>query len=296
MPFKESFNQSRVENKVESPQLILEQLMKNISRETNESLDQVLLDEHGTIIMNSFQETNDGPYDEAVMTHDEQHVTNKKLEFSGAYNYPAESKQRQDRLDQWQKHRAESKPELLEMAVTAIFHKALGDKFLVTRSASYDDYVNGIDNVIVNRETGDVVCAFDEVHDQADGKYVQEKNDKIINKAIHGGAQLKYGLSFHKKYHSLIKMPLKNIPVFYLAMDNEHLDTLLADISTDSHQLTKTELSVFEQFINSLETQQQLLLNQANLPTEIRSNLEKFSQSLELMSETKERLTNHSNK
>lgn len=301
MPFKENFNPSykpsqriETENNKERPKTKLEQLMINISKETKESLGEDLLDERGAIIMDRFQEEHDGPYDIETKTHDELHVANKKLEFSGAYNFPVGYK-RNKRLEAWEKSKSESKPEQVEMAMTGVLYKALNEHFLVARASTFDDYENGIDNVIVNRLTGDVVCAFDEVHDKDDSARIKEKDEKIIKHAKHGGARLKYGLSFHRKYHSLIKMPLDNIPVFYLAMDNEHLSALLADNSSDTKQITKTETSTFANIVDSLELQYQTLLAQPNLPEKIQKNLDKFTESLEIMKAIKANILNLTN-
>ncbi len=64
------------------------------------------------------------------------------------------------------KHREKkeaSKSNQAEMIITALLHKVLKERFLVVRASVFDDYKHGIDNLILDKETGAVICAFDEV-------------------------------------------------------------------------------------------------------------------------------------
>ena len=62
------------------------------------------------------------------------------------------------------KERRKKEGEQLEMLSFAIFTKNLPrDEFVVVRSSSHDDRVNKVDTLILDRKTGALVCAFDEV-------------------------------------------------------------------------------------------------------------------------------------
>lgn len=61
--------------------------------------------------------------------------------------------------------------EKLEILITALFAKFLGDKFIVVRSSLYDDVKNGIDNVVLEKESGALICAFDEIANISDIDY-----------------------------------------------------------------------------------------------------------------------------
>lgn len=73
---------------------------------------------------------------------------------------------------------------VFEMLKTAIMNKKLAGQFIVVRSSYYDDYCNGVDNVIVHKETGDIICAIDDCSQETvgDGRVsgkitmVREKN------------------------------------------------------------------------------------------------------------------------
>ena len=55
--------------------------------------------------------------------------------------------------------------EQLEMLAYAILAKNLGEQFVVARTSPHDDRVNKVDTIILDRKTGNLVCAFDEVGD-----------------------------------------------------------------------------------------------------------------------------------
>ncbi|MEI6378350.1 MAG: hypothetical protein WCO55_01700 [Candidatus Falkowbacteria bacterium] len=282
------YNGYQSEKTKESPKQQLEQMMAQISQETNRGLGQSIINQRGAIMMATFQQGLGGPYDAETAAHDTKHIANRKLEFSGAYNLP-EGPERQKHVALWEKARSESNPELLEMAVTGLLYKELNEDFLVARGAVYDDFENGADNVIVNKHTGDVVCAFDEVHDTDDGEYSQMKNEKILATAMNGGANIKYGLTFDQD-KKLVKTALQNIPVFYLSLQGAELDELLADLSTDSHKTSPTEHRFYEKLVNSLEEQRDTLLSQPGLPEPVKANLIKFQYSLNMMKKAKPKL------
>ena len=276
------------EARKESPKQQLDLMMAQISQETNRSLGQSIINQRGAIMMATFQQGLGGPYDAETAAHDTKHIANKKLEFSGAYNLP-EGPQRLKQVALWEKARAEGNPELLEMAVTGLLYKELHEDFIVARGAVYDDYENGADNVIVNKRTGDVVCAFDEVHDTDDGENSQQKNEKVLATAMNGGAHIKYGLTFDQD-KKLVKTQLQHIPVFYLGLKPAELDELLADMSADSHQTSPTEHRFFEKLVSSMEKQREDLLSQPGLPEEIKNNLIKFQYSLNIMKKAQPKL------
>ncbi len=83
--------------------------------------------------------------------------------------------------------------EQLEMLACAIFTKNFGDDFVVVRSSLHDDQVNNVDTVILDKKTGSLVCAFDEVSDVSGASY-QEKEDLVRRKNVDDGTSLKYGV------------------------------------------------------------------------------------------------------
>ena len=94
--------------------------------------------------------------------------------------------------------RTKTEGEKLEMLKTAIFSKFLGKDFIVARSSLYDDVKNNIDNVILEKETGNLICALDEAGESS-GKGYEEKKTKVLerNRQENGGS-LKYGFKLEK--------------------------------------------------------------------------------------------------
>jgi len=186
------------------------------------------------------------------------------------------------------KRNNEKKPGFqLEKAITALFHKLLREEFLVMRSCTYDDYFNGIDNVIVNKKTGDVICAFDEVHDEVGGERQMGKTQKILKIAQDEGAMLKYGMILKKDgvtgKQKLVKKPIINIPVFYIGLSTDELKSLLSGMSYDiDGKINQIEFDIFDKLMISLEDQI-ISLNREKLHPGVKKNIAIFKESVRQM-------------
>ena len=130
------------------------------------------------------------------------------------------------------KHREKkeaSKSNQAEMIITALLHKVLKERFLVVRASVFDDYKHGIDNLILDKETGAVICAFDEVLENEGDKErgAMKKIEKIKRIAVKGGTEAKYGVAL--KEQKLVRSSARNIPVFYLTLESKDLIELADD-------------------------------------------------------------------
>lgn len=208
--------------------------------------------------------------------------------FAGVYSARviAEDKQEIERMkEKWQKNIAgEIKDsEEFEKLKTAIFYKNLRNHFVVARASRYDDIKNGVDNVIIDKESGAVVCAFDEVG-QTSGSDYEEKNRRIHEKNVHErGAKLKYGIIFetggNRPTPKLER--LDHIPIFYLALPPAHISEGLRKFDPALEQQSDYEQNLFTFFIASLEQQiQNLELKSRQLAEPLRTRLSKFSGAL----------------
>lgn len=271
--------------KYERPGEKLDSLMSAIAQKLNRELslggDEPLVNGDCSINMEAFG----NPETE----EDKKKIWEKDVEWSAAQNpnvqdfykdkYGAQGVE--GVVAQFRKEKECSASGQLEKAVTGVFYKILGSEYVVVRSSTFDDYFNGLDNVIVNKKTGDVVCAFDEVHGEAGQERHDRKLDKVKNIARKGGAALKYGLSFENG--APVKKSLANIPVFYLALSNMELKELLGQMSYGiDDKAGETELKVFDKLIALMEEQTKIL-GQVLLPTAVRANLDKFSQNAQHM-------------
>lgn len=143
--------------------------------------------------------------------------------------------------------------ERFEKLKTAILYKAFKEKFVVARSSRYDDIRNGIDNVIMEKETGNIVCAVDDVATDENSKEFKEKERKVMEKNMAGGAKLKYGITIDERGR-MRKTELNNIPVFQLTLKDieeaeKKFDPSKKESSDDEKKLASDFLSSIKEQI-----------------------------------------------
>lgn len=172
--------------------------------------------------------------------------------------------------------------EKLEMLKTAVFNKFLGQKFIVARTNLADDIDRGVDNIILERQTGNVVCAFDEVADIV-GKTYQDKTAKILGKNVESaGASLKYGLGIDKKTKKVIPQSVQNIPIFYLALPGQYVKNAIQQFKPEVKSEQESKLLLY--FLSSLQTQIKALdLRMLSVHPEVRTKIEKFDLALKVL-------------
>lgn len=142
--------------------------------------------------------------------------------------------------------------ERFELLKTAIFNKYLGDKFIVVRSSLYDDYKNGVDNVMIDIENGNVVCVFDEVGD--DSAFKRQKETKVAEKNLEeGGASLKYGIGL--KDGQLIPTRSENLPIFCLSLSQDDIKEGIQKMDFRKDQKSEIESKIFKICLEELQAQ-----------------------------------------
>jgi hypothetical protein len=148
--------------------------------------------------------------------------------------------------------------EKLEMLAFASFAKNLGPRFIVARASHLDDQENKVDTILIDAETGNLVCVFDEVGDTSDGvdyqmkqKKVRERNTKL------GGATLKYGVRLEKKddQKRFVPAEIKNIPLFYVALSKGRIEAGIENFVSSRTEQSDYEVKLFEYFIGALTFQ-----------------------------------------
>ena len=140
--------------------------------------------------------------------------------------------------------------EKLEILTTILFSKFLKDKFIVARSSRYDDIFNGVDTVILEKETGRLVCALDEVADTS-GSNLQDKIKNITEKNKKG-SKLKYGLKTENGKPA--KGAVEGAPIFYLALPKERINDGIKNLSVSTEK-TDYEKKLFKYFIDLIQLQ-----------------------------------------
>jgi hypothetical protein len=240
----------------------LEDKMSGVGKEVNEQFEHKLLDSSGSIIMS----------ENSDLENDLKFVDD--LENNWA-------REQHKTVAEWRESKKKNSSTITEMAVTLSLHRLLQERFIVARSSSYDDYKYGVDNVLIDKETGAVVCGFDEVlgHEGDDGgEKKKEKIEKILSR---GGASLKYGATIEDG--KIQRKELKNIPTFYLSLSKLELDNLLKDLKTNGRP-TENERQIALKMIHSLEIQYAQAQENDYHPA-LKANLESFAKSLETIKE-----------
>ncbi|MBP6949011.1 MAG: hypothetical protein KBB50_02985, partial [Candidatus Pacebacteria bacterium] len=175
-----------------------------------------------------------------------------------------------------------SKSNQAEMAITGLLHKILKERFLVVRTSIFDDYKNGIDNLILDKETGAIICAFDEVlENEGDrNRGASKKIEKIKKSAVLGGTRAKYGVSLKEK--KVVRSPARNIPVFYLNIESKDLAELTNDLYYNNQEITSIEKRLFAHLVHSI-SEQKKMLESLTLPPVMQEKLKEFEISLQTL-------------
>ena len=238
----------------------LENKLAEIGTEVNEQFGYKFLDESGNILMAEHPD----------LEQDKKTVASREENWA---------REQYKTVEEWRRSRDKNSSTITEMAITLSLHRLLSDRFIVARASTFDDYEHGVDNVLIDKETGAVVCGFDEVlgYEGDDGG---EKKDKKIKKSLaSGGTSLKYGATIEDG--QIKRQELKNIPTFYLSLSKEDLNILLKDLKVGGEP-TENEKNLVLKMLNSLDKQyndaKEIAINQV-----LQENLDKFSGSLEVI-------------
>jgi len=142
----------------------------------------------------------------------------------------------------------------IEMLKSAILHKKLKERFIVCRTSRYDDIKNGVDNIVLDRQTGKPVCALDDVGDIS-GSPLEMKKQAVLKKnftAGKEGAVLRYGMSLNGP--KVLLGECRRIPTFYLALPREAIRRGIDQFSPDDN-LGSNEEKLCDYFLATLAQQ-----------------------------------------
>lgn len=198
-------------------------------------------------------------------------------------------------------------PEKLEKVMTLILQKVLGERFIVMRSSVYDDYFNKTDHIIIDQETGEVVCAFDELNDyrgfelkrdsqviETEGKRAQEKMRSVLEKARKGGTTIKYGLKPDLENQTMQMGEINNLPLFFLPVEAELLNRLIFEVTENNgvneENLSENEMEVIKQITESVSMQITRIESDHSINNKkFKESLERFKGILDIMREAIEK-------
>jgi len=178
-------------------------------------------------------------------------------------------------VSDWQRDKEKNPANLTEMALTVMLHKFLKEYFIVARSSSFDDYNNGVDQVLVYKPTGEVVCGIDEVIiNPSDKDGASKKASKLENIMNRGGARIQYGAKLQDG--KLIRAEVRNIPAFYMSLSKAELGELLEALKNNPSDISAVEEKIFSRLLDSLEEQAKGLNLNKELQAKTQSALEKL--------------------
>jgi hypothetical protein len=241
---------------------LLENKMSGISHEVNEQFGCEFLDDKGSIKIAGTE----------TAEADQKFVNDLEADWAS---------RQYKTVDEWRQSKDKNPATITEMAVTASLHRLLGERFIVARASSYDDYANHVDNVLIDKQTGAIVCGFDEVlgYEGDDGGEIKTKKTQDI--LAKGGSSLKYGATIEDG--KIKRQEINNIPTFYLSLSKEELAALLKDIKA-SGEATGNEKNLVVKMVASLEQQYEEAQKIAS-GAKLVENLNKFSESLQVIQE-----------
>ncbi len=251
------------EKEVEKLRVFIKELSEKLKKEG------VPLDEDCRINSDAFNDV----YPETVIKKDKELVRDYELEWYKGFSQ-----------EEIKKEKLKRGGEKLEMLKTAVFAKGLGENFIVARTSLYDDIKNKVDNIILEKETGNIVCALDEVGDTMDTRY-KEKAEKVLARNLkEGGGRLKYGLKIEKdkegNFH-LIKQKLENIPLFYLVLPHRHIEEGIKQFNPSFEEKSDHEKKLFDYFLSAFPLQINYLKLEKNLNPELKKRIEYFEKVLQ---------------
>jgi hypothetical protein len=181
---------------------------------------------------------------------------------------------------EWQERQKLKDGVIAEKAMVVFLYKILKDKFIIARASSFDDYKHGADFLIIDKDTGAVICGIDAAYEMGEGK-----NNKIAqNIERFHGTFVKYGGTIENKEFK--RRSLKNVPTFFMDLAGEDLAEILANIDRDGKNMetTPAEMKIFNKLVASIEKQKDELYRDYKgelvALTEERENMKKRQKEL----------------
>jgi hypothetical protein len=273
----------------------LKNLMGKISEKTNREIKEryglyTFLNPDCTISMEGYADSWGGIYHEQKIEDQKKEIVALELKFSEADSPAVQERYRstcgiqsqEGIVKRWKENKEKSKSGQMEMAITVLLCKMLKDNFLVVRTATYDDYFQGADNIILNKRTGESICAFDAFHEGEQGDLTVMKKFKTKRIAEKGGAEISYGMKL--KDGKMARSKMKNVPVFSLGLDSKELMELLENMNFDLEApTTEMECEIFSKLRTSLSQQRDRLIASPGTSAEVKKKLVAFKTSLAMM-------------
>ncbi len=281
----------RRENTVEDLFVLTRAIAKEVNAHVKEKYktEHNLVNDTGAISMGFFAREQGGIYTPEEIGNDKALIEDLESKWSGArdpniqrvYKEQYSVEGEKNIAKKYMKMKERDKNGQMEMLTNAVFYKILKERFIVVRASTYDDYVGGVDNYLVDKETGDIVCAFDEVHDYAAKGDRKEEKWKRVESIGRGGKKIKYGVV--PQGDKLTQKEIRNVPIFFLSLTTEELERGMRSFSKELDSTpNEYEQKIFNKYILLLQEEYDRIKDM-EMPRPTRENLEKFRRALETM-------------
>ncbi|MEZ7820961.1 MAG: hypothetical protein QMB51_01495 [Patescibacteria group bacterium] len=150
---------------------------------------------------------------------------------------------------------------MVEKIVLIILFKKLNEDFFIFRSNDVDD-LNGVDTILIDKETNKIVAALDEVFINSDNS-LPRKIQKVFEINKNFGTTIEYPVRTrvdNGKYFIDPRGTIDNVAVSYLSLSKEQVNDFFNDF--DPKNIFKTselEEVIFNYFCDSLSEQIKIL-------------------------------------
>ena len=253
-----------IENNPESLDILRERLSvmaERVNTELEKEGIKPILDNRGRITMSAYEGEFQYPEhrvkDEMlrVETIENNFVSRIEKEDSDRYYYEYGAVSGEEIAQAWRKERGVSLSEQWEMYMTVLFNELFGEDFFVLRTSTFDDYVSGVDTLIIHKETGEVVCAVDEVSLGKNSEGKRKKQEKVCHANEEGGKTVKYGVV--KKNGQFVLGENRHVPILYAGITVEDLERvlLLSSTATDEQKVHSEEVALCKRLLDDMTTQ-----------------------------------------
>ncbi len=239
-----------------------------VSDEINESLKLKLLAGTGSVSRKNY-----GFSKEVLKEHDEYIDMKEDKYIRDTYNLQSNTPITKEMKMRWEREQEDRLSELMEMVVMIILYKFLKEEYIPCRAAKYDDY-HGVDNILVHKKSGAVLCAFDDVR-EVGANAEKSKLDYVKEKASSGGQKITYG--FTTENEEIVKKTIFGVPKLYLGFTNEWLAKAIKAVNTkDLNSVSQEELEVYSHIIELLTEQTPMLKELGGHHKPLMKNIETF--------------------
>ena len=279
----------------ESPREAATKVMADLARRENERVGMKLVSSDGRLRPEMFKREHGGHLSEEELLQCRSFINEREKSWSplaneqsrafhiDRYQVSVHEKSREEIDDEiltrWRTETDFKDTRLVEMAVTACLSRALGKRWVVAGTTKYDDYKHGVDQVIVDRTTGQVVAAFDDFANTASSERKESKYQQVHESARKGGAKITFGFSF--SVGKLIRRRLQHVPVFALETSKSEAVAALQEMSqTLEREPGEKERALSKKLITSLVKQANTLAKDTSIHPSIRQGAELFAKSL----------------